>query len=66
MKTESIMVELPADLALKLKSYVADGWAASTDEVIAEATRRYLWTHRPEVIERHLREDVQMALHEGK
>jgi metal-responsive CopG/Arc/MetJ family transcriptional regulator len=66
MKKESITIELPADLALKLKSYVADGWAASTDEVITEATRRYLWTHRPEVIERHLREDVQMALHEGK
>lgn len=66
MKKESITVELPADLAVKLKTYVADGWAASSDEVIIEAMRRYLWTHRPEVIERHLREDVQMALREGK
>jgi metal-responsive CopG/Arc/MetJ family transcriptional regulator len=66
MKKETISVELPGDLLLKLRAYVADGWASSPDEVIIEATRRYLWSHRPEVIERHLREDVQMALHEGK
>jgi Arc/MetJ-type ribon-helix-helix transcriptional regulator len=66
MKREQISVKLPDDLLEKLRAYVDAGWAASVDAVIAEATRRYLWTHRPEVIERHLREDVTMALRDGK
>lgn len=66
MKKETITVEIPGDLLLKLRAYVAEGWAGSPDEVIVEATRRYLWSHRPEVIERHLKRDVEMALRAGK
>lgn len=66
MKQQPMTVELPPELAARLRAYIAEGWAASAEEVVAEATRRYLWTHRPEVVERHLREDVAMALRDGK
>jgi len=66
MKTTALTVEVPPELAERLRAYVAAGWAGSVDEVVTEATRRYLWSHRPEVIERHLREDVALALREGK
>ncbi len=66
MKTQSITVELPEDLVEKLRAYVADGWAASPDAVIAEATSRYLWSHRPEVLEKMFMEDVEWGLRGGK
>ena len=66
MKTEPVNVDLPEDVVARLRAFVADGWAASPEEVIITATRRYLESRRPELMKAELMKDVEWALREGK
>ena len=53
---------VPPRLFDQLQQLVNDGWYGSIDEIVREALRRYLKTHGPELMERHLREDVEWGL----
>ena len=53
---------VPPRLFDQLQQLVSDGWYGSIDEIVRDALRRYLNTHRPEIMERHLREDVEWGL----
>lgn len=66
MKTERFTVELPAEVAARLRAFVADGWAANAEEVVVAATRRYLESRRPELLKAELLKDVEWALRDGK
>lgn len=66
MKTTALTVKIPDDVAARLHAYVADGWAGSAEEVIVAATRRYLESHRPELMKAEFMKDVQWALRDGK
>lgn len=63
MQKTAIHAELPRDLVLRAQTYVAQGWAADLDWLLAEALRRYLTTHSSELAESFLREDVAWGLH---
>lgn len=45
-----------------IEALVERGWFASRDEVVQEAIKRFLDAHRPELIEKFIREDVEWAL----
>lgn len=62
MKT-SIHSELPAELVERARAYVKEGWIGGFDELLAEALRRYLDSHSPELTEKFIREDVEWGLH---
>lgn len=66
MKTTALTVELPDDVAARLRAFVADGWAGSAEEVVVAATRRYLESRRPELMKAEFMKDVQWALRDGK
>ncbi len=53
---------VPPRLFDQLEKLVDDGWFGSIDEIVREALRRYLSTHRPELLERQIREDVEWGL----
>ena len=59
----TVQTTLPSYLLTQVESLVQEGWFQDADELIADALRRYLETHRPELMERHILEDVEWGLH---
>jgi Arc/MetJ-type ribon-helix-helix transcriptional regulator len=61
MKT--IQVKIPDELYRQMDTLVKEGWFRSQEDVIDEALRRFLESHRPELMEKFIREDVEWGLH---
>lgn len=62
-QTTTIQADVPAQLFAEMQSLVASGWFRSLDEVVLDALRRFLESHREELMEGLLREDVEWGLH---
>ena len=60
---KSICAQLPDHVYQELKSLVNKGWFKSEDDIILEALRRFLDTHKIELMEKFVREDVEWGLH---
>jgi len=60
MKT--LQAELPDKLYEQLKILVKTGWFNDEKSVITEALRRFLETHKPELLEKYIGEDVEWGL----
>jgi Arc/MetJ-type ribon-helix-helix transcriptional regulator len=63
MNTTTVQTELPTQLLTQLESLINDGWFEDLNDVILNALRRFLETHRPELMERYILEDVEWGLH---
>jgi hypothetical protein len=63
MKKTIIQAELPPELTALARSYVADGWAADFNELLADALRRFLESHTARMTEAFVMDDVQWGLH---
>ena len=61
MKT--VQTEIPEQLFRKAMVLVQEGWFRDEKDVFSEAIRRFLDTHRPELMEKFIRDDVQLGLH---
>ncbi|MFB0535106.1 MAG: hypothetical protein ACETWR_09005 [Anaerolineae bacterium] len=62
--TTTIQTTLPTRLAeQQMDALIREGWFPNADVLIAEALRRFLNTHRAELMERFIREDVEWGLH---
>lgn len=60
MKT--IQTEVPKQLYRKAQALVREGWFRDEQDIFSEAIRRFLDVHRPELIEKFVREDVEWGL----
>ncbi len=63
MDTETVKANLPIRLVSEMESLVRDGWFEDIDDLIADALRRYLDSHQPDLMERYVRQDVEWGLH---
>ncbi len=61
MKTMTI--ECPDRLVDALDDFVKKGWASNPHDAVVEALRRFLESHRPDVAEAQILEDVEWGLH---
>jgi Arc/MetJ-type ribon-helix-helix transcriptional regulator len=61
MKT--IHAKIPNLLYCQMDRLVKQGWFLSREDVIEQALRRFLESHRPELMEQFIREDVAWGLH---
>ncbi len=59
---KSICTELPDQLYQEIKILVSKGWFKNEDDIILEALRRFLDTHKIELMEKFIREDVEWGL----
>ena len=59
---KSIQAELPERLMEDAQAMVDQGWAGSLNELLAEALRRYLESHRDDLARKFIREDVEWGL----
>ncbi len=60
---DTIQMTLPPRLAQQVRALVAEGWFRDENEVVFEALRRFLDTHRSELMEQFIRDDVEWGLH---
>jgi Arc/MetJ-type ribon-helix-helix transcriptional regulator len=61
--TVTLETHLPANLHQEVERLVDVGWYNDTNDVLLEALRRFLNTHRVDVLERHVHEDVEWGLY---
>jgi Arc/MetJ-type ribon-helix-helix transcriptional regulator len=58
----TVQTKIAARLDRQIDALVEQGWFHSRDQVFQEALRRFLDTHRPELMERFVREDIEWGL----
>ena len=61
MKTMTIAC--PDSLYAELDSFVDQGWAKDRDDAVLAALRRFLESHKPDLIRSQIRADVEWGLH---
>jgi Arc/MetJ-type ribon-helix-helix transcriptional regulator len=61
MKT--IQAEIPDQLYKKASILVKEGWFRDEKEIFSEAIRRFLDSHRSELMEKFILNDVEWGLH---
>jgi Arc/MetJ-type ribon-helix-helix transcriptional regulator len=61
MKT--IQTEVPERLYKNAIALVKEGWFRDEKDVFSEAIRRFLDSHRPELMEKFILDDVEWGLH---
>jgi Arc/MetJ-type ribon-helix-helix transcriptional regulator len=62
LQTGSIQTEVPISLITQAQRLVEAGWFRDLDEIFLDALRRFLDTHREELMEDFIRQDVEWAL----
>jgi Arc/MetJ-type ribon-helix-helix transcriptional regulator len=60
--TVSIQTDIPAELFSQLEKLVASGWYRSVDDALQDALRRFLDSHRTELMEEFVHQDVRWGL----
>ncbi len=63
MRMKTLSIQCPDALAERLEQLVRDGWVPDQEQAIIEALRRFLDSHRPELIESQVLADVEWGLH---
>lgn len=59
------VVAIPKDVRRQLDELVKQGWFRSSDEIVRLALRKFVDSHRPEVMEKHILDDVEWGLRGG-
>jgi Arc/MetJ-type ribon-helix-helix transcriptional regulator len=62
MTEAEMVVSLPPRLVEEARQQIREGWFSDLNSLVAEALRRYLETHRDELAERFIRQDVEWGL----
>lgn len=61
-QTATIQTEVPVRLLTQMHTLVEAGWFRDMDELMLNALRRFLESHRSELMERFIYEDVEWGL----
>jgi Arc/MetJ-type ribon-helix-helix transcriptional regulator len=62
VQTTTVQTEVPLGLLTQAQKLVEAGWFRSVDEVILDALRRFLESHRVELMEEFIRQDIEWGL----
>ena len=58
-----IQTRIPEQLFKQADFLIQQGWIADMDSLISEALRRYIESHRVEIMETFVRSDMEWGLH---
>jgi len=59
----TIQTDVPLRLLTEMQMLVEAGWFRDLDDLMLDALRRFVESHRAELMERFIREDVEWGLH---
>ena len=60
---QTIQTEVPENLYKNITALIKEGWFRDEKEVFSEAIRRFVDSHRPELMEKFVLNDVEWGLH---
>ena len=60
---QTIKTEVPENLYKNITALIKEGWFRDEKEVFSEAIRRFVDSHRPELMEKFVLNDVEWGLH---
>jgi Arc/MetJ-type ribon-helix-helix transcriptional regulator len=63
VQTATVQTDVPIRLLTEMHTLVEAGWFRDLDELMLTALRRLVESHRGEMMERFIREDVEWGLH---
>ncbi len=63
VKTATVQTEVPVRLMTEMEVLIEAGWFRDMDELMRSALRRFVESHRDELMERFIREDVEWGLY---
>jgi Arc/MetJ-type ribon-helix-helix transcriptional regulator len=58
--------DIPEQLYRQMETLVREGWFRDREEILNLALRKFLHSHGPELMAKHIREDVEWGLRGGK
>jgi Arc/MetJ-type ribon-helix-helix transcriptional regulator len=61
-QTTILKTEVPVNLVSQAQKLVEAGWFRNMDELVLDALRRFLESHRDELMEEFIRQDVEWGL----
>ena len=61
-QTTVIKTEIPKSLAMQAQKLVDAGWFRDIDDLFLDALRRFIESHRENLMEEFIREDVEWGL----
>ena len=61
-RTATIQIDVPVRLLTEMQTLVEAGWFRDMDELMLNALRRLVESHRAELMEGFIREDVEWGL----
>ena len=59
----TIQTDVPVRLLSEMQMLVEEGWFRDLDDLMLDALRRFVESHRAELMERFLREDIEWGLY---
>ena len=62
-QNRTLQADLPEGVVREMQSMVDAGWFRSTDELVLDALRRFLDSHRGDLMQDLIRGDVEWGLH---
>ncbi|NER98166.1 MAG: CopG family transcriptional regulator [Symploca sp. SIO1B1] len=62
LQTASLKTEIPISLITQAQKLVDAGWFRDLDEIVLDALRRFLASHREELMEDFVRQDIEWGL----
>jgi Arc/MetJ-type ribon-helix-helix transcriptional regulator len=62
VQTATVQADVPVRLLTEMQTLVKAGWFRDLDELMLDALRRFVESHRGELMERFIREDVEWGL----
>jgi hypothetical protein len=60
--TATVQTDVPVRLLTEMQTLVEVGWFRDPDELMLDALRRFVESHRAELLERFIRDDVDWGL----
>jgi Arc/MetJ-type ribon-helix-helix transcriptional regulator len=60
---QTIQTEVPEHLYKNIIELIKEGWFRDEKEVFSEAIRRFVDSHRPELMKKFVLNDVEWGLH---
>jgi Arc/MetJ-type ribon-helix-helix transcriptional regulator len=62
VRTAKVQADIPVRLLAQMEMLVDVGWFRDLDDLMLDALRRFVESHRAELMERFIREDVEWGL----
>ncbi len=59
----TVAVNVPENLYKGVVMLARKGWFRDEKEIVSEAIRRFIESHQPELLEQHVRDDIEWGLH---